>query len=352
MTLTPVPTRARVAVAGAGIYGSTIALRLAERGYQVDLFDPLGVMRAASAINQYRIHSGYHYPRSAETIDEILEARDEFVETFEPAVVRSTRHFYAIPYEGSWTSPDRYEEVAAEHSLPLKPCRPRWIDFDLIERCYEVDEDIYDPDVLRTLVEDRLHASTVNVRVEHYTRALRPEYDFVVCATYGLGPSKAHFDIARFQVAEKVLIEVPPELRGLGLVVVDGPFTAFDPYGTSGKALFGSSKHTNHWVTTDPDEPVPSKFDGLLNLPDFRPCGFTKFEDMRHDGALYVRSILGARYLGSRFTVRVVEHSPADDRRVIYLKESEPGEFHIFSAKVLGAVKAARMVCDELDARA
>jgi glycine/D-amino acid oxidase-like deaminating enzyme len=59
---------AKIAVAGAGIYGATAAIRLAEQGHQVHLFDPLGLLRAASAINQYRVHAGYHYPRSAETI--------------------------------------------------------------------------------------------------------------------------------------------------------------------------------------------------------------------------------------------------------------------------------------------
>ena len=53
-------TGAKIAVAGAGIYGSNCAIRLAEQGHTVHLFDPLGVIRAASAINQYRVHSGYH----------------------------------------------------------------------------------------------------------------------------------------------------------------------------------------------------------------------------------------------------------------------------------------------------
>src|SRR5580700_4626516 len=48
---------AKIAVAGAGIYGATAAIRLAEQGHEVHLFDPLGMMQAASAINQYRVHA-------------------------------------------------------------------------------------------------------------------------------------------------------------------------------------------------------------------------------------------------------------------------------------------------------
>ena len=110
---------AKIAIAGAGIYGATAAIRLAERGHQVTLFDPLGVMRAASAINQYRVHSGYHYPRSPETITETLEARREFIEEFAPAIVQNSRHYYAIPREGSRTRPQEYEQIMRSHGLPL-----------------------------------------------------------------------------------------------------------------------------------------------------------------------------------------------------------------------------------------
>ena len=120
--------RAKVAVAGAGVYGATIAISLAEAGHDVRLFDPLGILRAASAINQYRIHSGYHYPRSPETIRETLEARAEFLNTFAPAIVRNSRHYYAIPHEGSQTAPALFEKVMAEFHLSVKPCRPEWMD--------------------------------------------------------------------------------------------------------------------------------------------------------------------------------------------------------------------------------
>ena len=94
-----------IAVAGAGIYGATIATRLAEEGHTVDLFDPLGILRAASSINQHRVHAGYHYPRSHETIDEILQARSEFHRNFQPAIVANSANFYAIPHQGSRTPP-------------------------------------------------------------------------------------------------------------------------------------------------------------------------------------------------------------------------------------------------------
>jgi len=342
---------AKIAVAGAGIYGATAAIRLAEQGHQVHLFDPLGVLRAASAINQYRVHAGYHYPRSAETIGEIAEARAEFTETFAGAMVRNSRHFYAIPKEGSLTPPDLYERAMSKHGLPLRQCRPEWMNFDFIDRCYEVEENIYDPDVLRGLVEARLKAQGIGLRQRQFTTEMRPDYDLVVWATYGLGPSRGLFKAAKYQVAEKMLIGLPSKLHGIALVVVDGPFTAFDPYGSSSRSLFGSAKNTNHWTTTSAGEPIPEPYAGLLNKPDFLAVPFTRFAAMRADCSLSVPAAKDAVYIGSRFTIRVVEDNPEQDRRILHVREGAPGEIHIFSGKVVSAVKAARLLCEMVRAK-
>lgn len=338
----------RIAVAGAGIYGATAAIRLAECGHKVHLFDPLGIMRAASAINQYRVHSGYHYPRSPETISEILEARAEFIEAFGPAIVRNSRHYYAIPKQHSRTPPEMYEAVMGEHGLALKPCRPDWLNFDFIDKCYEVEEQVYDPDILRTLIEARIHSLDIKFDQRAFVPEMTPGYDFVVWATYGIGRSRGLLKTAKIQVAEKILIELPARLRRLALVVMDGPFTAFDPYGNSGLSLFGSAKNTNHWSTSNATEPIPELYTDLLNGPAFIPVPFTHFDAMRMDCSLAVPAAKDAIYIGSRFTLRVIEDNPEQDRRILYVIEGAPREFHIFSGKVVSAVKAARLVCERI----
>ncbi|MGD0929589.1 MAG: FAD-dependent oxidoreductase [Candidatus Korobacteraceae bacterium] len=340
--------KAKIAIAGAGIYGGTTAIRLAEKGHDVHLFDPLGILNAASGINQFRIHSGYHYPRSPETIQETMGARAEFLQTFAPAIVRNSRHYYAIPHEGSQTRPELFEQVMAEHNIPLQPCRPEWMNFDFIDKCYEVEEQIYDPEALRDVLTKQIESLGVSFHKQEFVPSMRPDYDFVVWATYGLGPSRGLIKAVKYQVAEKILIQLPAQLQGVSLVVVDGPFTAFDPYGSSERSMWGSAKHSNHWTTTDPNEPIPEQFRPLLNGPGFEPISWTRFEAMRQDGALAVPASTEAVYLGSRFTIRVVENNPQQDRRTLYVQETAPGEIHIFSGKVVSAVKAARLVSERI----
>lgn len=342
-------TKQKIAVAGAGIYGSTIAIRLAERGHDVRVFDPLGVLCAASGINQYRIHSGYHYPRSPETITETLEARGEFQSTYAPAVVQNSKHYYAIPREGSKTPPQLFEQVMAQHKIPFESTKPAWMNFDFVDKCYAVDEHIYDSEILRGLLTDRLGKLGVQVKQRALTPEMRGEYDAVVWATYGLGYSRGIFAGAKYQAAEKILIQLPPQLHGIALVIVDGPFTAFDPCGSSEKSLWGSAKHTNHWTSTSATEPVPEPFASLLNRKNWEPFPQTRFDAMRADAALAVPAASEAKYLGSRFTIRVVENNPAQDRRTLYVLDGKPGELHIFSGKVVSCVKAARLVCEKFE---
>jgi hypothetical protein len=68
---------------------------------------------------------------------------------------------------------------------------------------------------------------------------------------------------------------------------------------------------------------------------------------MRQDSALGVPASAEAVYLGSRFTIRVVENDP-QDRRTLYVQETAPGVIHIFSGKVVSAVKAARLVSEKI----
>lgn len=340
----------RVAVAGAGIYGATIALHLARGGHAVSLFDPLGVFRAASAINQYRVHSGYHYPRSPETIREILEAKEEFLREYREAIVRRSRHYYAIPRRGSRTPPREYERVMSSFRLPLRKVRPPWMNFDFIDICYEVEEKLYDPAILRRLLLRRLGSGGVSFHRRPLPEDARDRFGAVVYATYGLhGGGRPLFKNVQLQVAEKILIQLPRDLERISLVVVDGPFTAFDPFGNSRRSLFGSALHTNHWKVFDLSRGLPTRYRNLLNRPGFEPVSFTHFSRMVADARKTVPLAARARYLGSRFTLRFVEYNPARDRRILRINQTGR-EINVFSGKVVSAVKAARLVAERIDA--
>jgi len=336
---------ARIAIAGAGIYGSTIAVKLSRCGHAVTLYDPLGIMCGASVINQCRIHSGYHYPRSPETIAEILEARSTFVNEYQDAIVQGCQNYYAIPFEGSRTNPDAFEKICQSYALPLTLVRPNWINFRFVAKCYRVVEDLYEPEILKLLIKEKLKLSRVHFKRERFSHEDEKNFDFVVYATYGASGSHMYlFERIKIQVAEKIIVRLPNELVKKSLVVIDGPFTGFDPYGNSEYSQFGSAVHTNHWTTSCPRKPIPDRYNAILNAKKFRPFEFTHFEKMVHDAVLSVPLVSRAEYLGSRFTLRLVEDNPTSDRRILRIHQADAKTFHVFSGKVVSAVKAADII--------
>ena len=93
------------------------------------------------------------------------------------------------------------------------------MNFDFIDKCYAVDEHIYDPEILRGILTDP-HPRVLACPFEQseFTPEMRGDYDAVVFATYGLGHSRGIFECAKYQVAEKILIQLPPQLCGVSLV--------------------------------------------------------------------------------------------------------------------------------------
>ena len=78
----------RIAVVGGGIFGVSAAVKLARAGHQADLFEKQrDILCAASGINQYRIHRGYHYPRN--TIIMLGIADHRLVKFFPEVLFRS-----------------------------------------------------------------------------------------------------------------------------------------------------------------------------------------------------------------------------------------------------------------------
>jgi hypothetical protein len=150
---------------------------------------------------------------------------------------------------------------------------------------------------------------------------------------------------------EKILISVPNALQNVSLVVVDGSFTGFDPFGASRLAQFGSAKYANHWDTSDADLAIPESLVPLINDGQFHAYEFSHFARMRSDAVRSVPLMRDARYMGSRFTLKVTEHAAKDDRRLVYVESGDSNELHVFSGKAVAAVRAARMVCLEVARR-
>ena len=79
----------RILIIGAGWYGCHLATVLLKRGIYVYIVDKSNdFFQGSSSKNQNRLHLGYHYPRSDDTITECKEGYTQFCEQYANIIVK------------------------------------------------------------------------------------------------------------------------------------------------------------------------------------------------------------------------------------------------------------------------
>ena len=347
-----------VGVIGGGIFGCTIAIELARAGYTVTLFERAGdIMTAASGINQYRMHRGYHYPRSPETIRSSKATTPLFEEEYSDAIIRNNTHYYAIAKEGSKITGEQFLHVLKEEGLPYTVVTPPHINAAVVDVVVEVEEHLYDPALLYELITKRLQELRIEVKrnTEVDVDDL-DDYDFVVVATYAnlngslKGRVDKHHDY-QFEVCEKIVVEIPDELKGTSTVVMDGPFMCFDPLGSTGYAVMGHVEHAIHERSFGSAAAIPSDIKPLLNKGIIKNPPVTNFPKFIAESVKFMPALMNARHVGSMFTIRtVLPKVDATDERPTIIESLDHRVFTVYSGKIGNSVEAARDIVAKIKA--
>ena len=121
----------RIAVIGGGIFGCTAAWMLGEDGHNVDLFEKNNdIITQASYINQYRLHKGYHYPRSKDTALSSIVGESSFLQKYGDSIINGkVEHYYCIAKKDSLVTPNEYLNFLKDVNLNYKKK-----DLDLIHK--------------------------------------------------------------------------------------------------------------------------------------------------------------------------------------------------------------------------
>lgn len=341
----------KIGVIGGGVFGCTAAARLAEQGYETHLFEADGdLLQAASGINQYRLHRGYHYPRCLETATASRDGEHAFRREYGEAVIDSYDHHYAIAHEDSLTSAEDYRAFLAAAELEHETLMPEWLNGTKVALAIRAQESLFDPNILRRLVRQRLARAGVQVHLRtRKTVSDLTGYDFVVVATYAalndtLGDGHRQREY-QFEVCEKPVVQVPDILRNQSIVVMDGPFMCIDPLGADGLAVMGNVVHALHHthVGCRPEVPEAMRPDldsGIVSKP-----ARSKFDAFVEAAAEFIPPAADVKYVGSMFTVRtVLPRVDATDSRPTLVDRVGPRVVTLFSGKIGTCVDAAAQV--------
>lgn len=337
---------AKIAVVGAGLFGVTIAAKLADKNV-VDLYEKNDdILQAASGINQFRLHRGYHYPRSEETVFLSLSALKSFQREFETTIIRNVSHYYCIAKRKSLTTPKDYISFCKRNTLPFTKVRLNLINDNEIDLCLKVNEHLIDPILLKNELIKKLKKPNLNVFYgETATRGTFKKYDKVVLCTYANLNSLLKLKQRRnyqYEICEKIVVKLPDKFKNKSIVVMDGPFMCVDPFGSTGYFLLGNVVHAIHTSNVGTSPIVSSKFKNLLNRGIIKNPPVTNFKKFIDSASVFIPDISYARYQGSMFTIRtVLPNKDKTDERPTIVKQMDKKVITVFSGKLVSCVSAA-----------
>ena len=328
-------------VVGGGIFGTTSAVALANNGYQVELHEELeDVMMAASDINQYRLHKGYHYPRSKETAQECLKGLYTFKRKYERSVVNGDiEHYYAIASEDSKVSEFEYLAFLDDLELPYERVKP----LPNTDVTIKVEEELFDNYKLYELVRDKLWSSGVEVlKNKTTTKDDFKGYDVVVIATYAkLNDLLDEKKWYQYELCEKPVVRLPKKYQGKSIVIMDGPFMCLDPYGEKNHVL-GNVKHAIHCWNEGTEAFWPRRYTKYLNKGVVENPKHTKIDKFIETGKKFFKDFDKLKHIGSMYTIRtVLANRDHDDARPTLVNHEGGNVYSLFSGKIDTCVDSA-----------
>jgi glycine/D-amino acid oxidase-like deaminating enzyme len=336
-------------IIGGGFYGCCLALFLrtiSDRVLLVEAGDCL--MNRASRVNQARIHTGFHYPRSALTAVKSMVLHRRFIEDFPDAVVNDFQMLYAVARHRSKVSAGRFFHMFRDIGatiLPAAPSQAALFDTRYVEGVFACSEAAFDFAVLRHQLGERLVREGVEIRLStevtdlaeraHQTVATLSDGS-EISARYAFNITysqiNATLDLAglprarlKHELSEIALVEPPDELMGFGVTVMDGPFFSCMPYPTEKLYSLTHVRYTPHESWTD-DSGLGTPYGHFGGR-----CPETRVRHMMLDGRRYLPCLASARYIKSIYDVKtVLQKNEQDDGRPI-LYQQRPADSRVIS---------------------
>lgn len=263
-------------VVGGGIFGCYAALHLADRGAKVAILEKEArLFQKASLVNQARLHSGYHYPRSVATAAMSDEHKTRFTEEHRSFVNHTFEQFYAIDRYGSFTDGLQFERFCAYLDIPCDRVTDHPLfNFERLEALYRTEEHSFDPVMLGNFYREKVESTTgitvfknaqllnaqadgnawkIELRLETFN--LKLETSTVINATYAASNAVNRLfganDLDLTHEISEIAFVSSPHFQQRGLTVMDGPFGSIMPYGLSGLLSLSSVAYTHHKLSFD-----------------------------------------------------------------------------------------------------
>ena len=368
-------------IVGGGIFGIYAALYLAGKGLRICLVEKeKALLKKASIVNQARLHSGYHYPRSVATALMSDDNKARFTKDHESFINFSYLKYYGIDKFGSFTDDLQFERFCEFIRIKCEPVeRHPLISLQRLKTLYATTEYTFDPLLIAEYYRQQVQqASGVELKMYHSLTAADSDGDFwqvrlrnlgsqneyeirasqVINATYaGSNAINRLFgqrDINLMHEISEMVFVTSPQVRELGLTIMDGQFGSIMPYGKSGMLSLSSVAYTHHKVSYDNlpsfdcqdiNKDCRPDFTAICNACIARPD--SNYRKMIAQISHYFHPEVEFNYFSSMFTIKSkLKANYIDDGRPteISVLQENPRFYCIFAGKINSIYEIEKVV--------
>jgi hypothetical protein len=369
-------------IVGGGLFGIYAALYLARHGLRICLVEKeRELLKKASIVNQARLHSGYHYPRSVATALMSDDNKERFTADHRAFINFEFEKYYAIDRFGSFTDHQQFERFCEFIHIRCEPVRAHPLfNYERLEALYATTEYTFDPFLIADYYRQQLQQAGAQVALRLYTRVAAAAAEAgqwrvelqdlatgarrelianqVINATYaGSNAVNRLFGLADIELMHEIsemAFVSSPQAQHLGLTVMDGQFGSIMPYGLSGLLSLSSVAYTHHKVSYDNLPAFDCQQINTACQPDFtancnacpaRPR--SNYRKMLAQIQHYFSDLVRFQYFTSMFTIKSkLKANYIDDGRPteISMLHENPHFYCIFAGKINSIYEIEKVV--------
>lgn len=300
-------------------------------------------MQRASYANQARVHNGYHYPRSILTALRSRVSLPIFHTEFKECIDDSFDKYYMISQLQSKVSASQFEKFCHRIGAVCEPAPSRITDLinpHYVEAVFTTKEFAFDSKKLKQIMLERIEDTGVQYKLNQKVLSVTPinnrllvkissvkdeteyetvEVDQVFNCTYSMinqviTNSSLEMIPLKHELTEMALVDVPDELKNVGITVMDGPFFSVMPFPPKGLHSFSHVRYTPHYEWHDKDKEhyrdAHKHYDEISKK--------SAYTHMIHDAKRYIPILSECRYEDSIWEVKtILPRSESNDSRPI-----------------------------------
>jgi hypothetical protein len=249
-----------ICIIGGGFYGCYISKKIKEnfKDIDIEIYEKnSSLISEAGKNNQYRLHLGFHYPRSIETIKQTQEGSKIFINEFKKFISKTKKNIYLI-HKNSLVDFKSYKKIFKKKKIYFKEINLKNINFLKNIHNYEgainTNEKVILMDQLIPFLKKNIKKNCkINLnneikkinskKGEIYNRDNQiKKFDLIINTTYtnpNLG-AKKKFKL-KYEIAG--MVKIKNTLKNTAITIMDGQFVSIYPRNQS-EASISSVKFT------------------------------------------------------------------------------------------------------------